>query len=297
MLIEWCPHGDLTDIYESHHIMDAPIPEPLIWHLFESLVNVGILMEQGDLTQPQPEWNEIVHMDIKPANVFVGLHPESAPTQDNWPAYPTFKLGDYGLAFETWEDDDRNPHKQGNCGTERYEAPEQITDEENPQKLTAKTNVFGVGITVMTMMQRHELPGVKDKWSAARNGSKATKDHPHLNDDTKRDYSNTLVQLVSDSVRYDPEDRPSFQELRDAIRKHTRWDRDSSETDLAQGMRRSTDKQTYQLGLEKDRYRLGRDIDNLDDDSDEEPNDDEESNNAEAPVAAAGPGELDGDDI
>ena len=44
MHIEYCPYGDLANLFEYHYENDKPIPEPLLWHIFESLVNVGLLM-------------------------------------------------------------------------------------------------------------------------------------------------------------------------------------------------------------------------------------------------------------
>ena len=56
MHIEYCPYGDLANLFEYHYENDKPIPEPLLWHIFESLVNVGLLMEQGGITQAEAGW-------------------------------------------------------------------------------------------------------------------------------------------------------------------------------------------------------------------------------------------------
>ena len=156
MYIEYCPYGDLHKIFLYHRRLNQPIPEPFIWHIFESLVNVGLLMEQGSLTQAQAQagWRLIVHRDLKPLNVFVGLHPQPVPTRDNWAAYPTIKLGDYGSAVETSLTDDLNPHDLLGHGTPMYRAPEQFENKGDPQLLTTKTNVFGVGITIMELMSK-----------------------------------------------------------------------------------------------------------------------------------------------
>lgn len=157
MYMEYCPYGDLGRILEHHRRINQPIPEPLIWHIFESLVNAGLLMEQGHITQAQNPWNQIFHRDFKPQNVFLGRHPDPVAARDNWAAYPTIKLGDYGLAVETWPHDNRNPFDFMDAGTPRYQAPEQIDDpgDPSPPPFTAKINVFGVGITAMALMDQH----------------------------------------------------------------------------------------------------------------------------------------------
>ena len=66
MYIEYCPYGDLVDLHDYHRNNDEPIPEPLLWHIFESLVNVGLLMEQGGITQATAGWTQILHRDLKP---------------------------------------------------------------------------------------------------------------------------------------------------------------------------------------------------------------------------------------
>lgn len=263
MFIEYCPYGDAHKILKYHtKQLDQPVPEPLIWHFFESLVNAGLIMQQGHATQLQPGWREVVHMDIKPANVFIGPHPTAARNGDNWAAYPTFKLGDYGLAFETWLHDHDNPRSYLDTGTTGYMAPEQVGG--STARLTAKTNVFGVGITVMTMMSRHRQPGVRDEWAAARKGSRADEDHPCLRDSEASDYSDELVQLVTECVSYLPRDRPTFEELRDTISEYTRGEGASQEDDLAQGMRLDTVKRTYTLGLTGDPYPVDTSIDAVD---------------------------------
>jgi serine/threonine protein kinase len=98
--MEYCPYGDLGKILEHHRNINQHVPEPLIWHIFESLVNAGLLMEQGGVDQPRAGWTRILHRDFKPQNAFLGLHPDPASGRNDWAAYPTIKLGDYGLAVE-----------------------------------------------------------------------------------------------------------------------------------------------------------------------------------------------------
>jgi serine/threonine protein kinase len=254
MYMEYCPYGDLGRILEHHRRINQPIPEPLIWHIFESLVNAGLLMEQGHITQPQVRWAQIFHRDLKPQNVFLGNHPSPVPNGDNWAAYPTIKLGDYGLAVETTPPDARNPFDFMDAGTPRYQAPEQVDGpaSQTPPRFDAKTNVFGVGITVMALMDRLGRVGVWDSWDAARAGSTNLANYPHLDAQAAGNYSRALVGLVSACVRYDQNARPSFSHLRAAILRRTQGAGGFPQHDLAQGMRANTVQQTVQLGLAPD---------------------------------------------
>jgi serine/threonine protein kinase len=260
MYMEYCPYGDLGKILEHHRNINQHVPEPLIWHIFESLVNAGLLMEQGGVDQPRAGWTRILHRDFKPQNAFLGLHPDPASGRNDWAAYPTIKLGDYGLAVEALPQDDRNPFNFVDAGTPGYQAPEQIDDpdDDDPPPLTAKTNVFGVGITVMQLMDPFHHVGVQDDWAAARAGSRDPADFPHLNAQAAANYSSELLNRIYACVEYGQNDRPSFSHARDAIRYYTQGQGGSPQNDRAQGMRANTVQQTVNLGLAPDMYAHGR---------------------------------------
>ena len=260
--MEYCPYGDLGKILEHHRRINQHVPEPLIWHIFESLVNAGLFMEQGGVDQPRAGWTQILHRDFKPQNAFLGLHPDPASGRSDWAAYPTIKLGDYGLAVEILPQDDRNPFDFVDAGTLGYQAPEQIDDpdDDNPPPLTAKTNVFGVGITVMQLMDPFHHVGVQDNWDAARAGSDDPADFPHLNAQAAANYSNELLNRVYACVEYGQNDRPSFDHVRAAILSHTQGEGGLPHDDCAQGMRANTIQQKALLGLGPDLCAIDSDI-------------------------------------
>jgi serine/threonine protein kinase len=235
MYLEYCPYGDLGNLLAHHQTINQPIPEPLIWQVFESLVSAGLIMERRIVTQPNAGWTEIVHRDFKPQNAFLGLHPQPVAGRDNWAAYPAVKLGDYGLAVETSPTDARNPVTFVDASTPRYYAPEQVDQGGNPRLLTDKTNVFGVGITVMALMDYLNPIGVHNGWAASHASLL-----PHLSAQAVSTYSRELVALVSSCVAYNQNTRPSFAHLRASILRYTRGEGGLPQDDRAQGMRAST---------------------------------------------------------
>ena len=255
MYLEYCPYGDLQDVLRRHVASNVSIPEPLIWHIFESLVNAGLLTEQGGVTQPRNPWMEIVHLDFKPPIVLLGLYPQPAGGRGNWAAYPTVKLGDYGLAAETSPTDGRNPGFLTDSGTDRFHAPEQVSGMGDPPRMTAKTNVFGVGVTIMLMMDRLNEVGVDDNWASGR-ASRIVQWKPEV----AADYSEELRDLVLQCVQYRQRDRPSFAQVRDYILRYTRGEGGLPDDDLASGMRAATAPQMSQLGLLPDRFAPGLDF-------------------------------------
>jgi hypothetical protein len=124
LYLHFCPFGDLGRMlwdYEEMH-QKYPIykvPEPFMWYVFDTLVDAGLVLEQGGTENlPPPEeksWLEIVHRDLKPDNVFLEVPGRG------YPRYPMSKLADFGLAFETRRDAPGNPEMWNRGGgTEGY---------------------------------------------------------------------------------------------------------------------------------------------------------------------------------
>lgn len=139
-------------MYTTYVKLEKPVPEPVLWMVFEKLVDQCLIMEKGAIVNPGPNnWLEIVHRDIKPENVFLDM-PDSS---GYYPQYPTPKMADFGIAFETSPNDDSNPDKWVGAGTRPYFAPEAWDPvirgppstapdaTTKTYKLNSKTNVWG----------------------------------------------------------------------------------------------------------------------------------------------------------
>nr|OQO27371.1 hypothetical protein B0A51_05263 [Rachicladosporium sp. CCFEE 5018] len=130
---EFCPYGDLSqvvklfadlteNIHENGVAEDeneiAHIPEPALWYILEALCDAGLTMEFGACNGTRdPEWEKILHRDIKPKNIFLSEPSES------YPHYPTPKLGDFGLAIFETDADHQDFYAEGSEG---FRSPEQL---------------------------------------------------------------------------------------------------------------------------------------------------------------------------
>lgn len=120
--LEFAPYGDLNKLLYSYRAWNSYLPEEFLWHVFHSLANAATTMEQGPFTHLESEeaidWS-VTHLDIKPDNIYMAK-PDQAELFAN---YPTIKVGDFGLAELTGEDDEGNPTLYRRKGTEGYQPP------------------------------------------------------------------------------------------------------------------------------------------------------------------------------
>lgn len=248
MMIEYCPNGDGQNLLVSNivlnHQQNSYIPEPAIWHIFNSLIKAGLAMErvfasENDQHNAQ-KLAEVVHLDIKPDNIFLGDYPDidpelvrnnsakypidPEPEPNNFAMYPTCKLGDFGLAtYRRLAENQRNLDSNTYIGrgTPGFFAPEQKPRYHGRRpNLNAKTNVWGVGITVMALMNLNVAAGHLQFQQAATDVSDPLL-VPAFTPAAIAVYSPELRQMVQACVQYRQDDRPSFTSLLTSLRHYT----------------------------------------------------------------------------
>lgn len=144
--LEFAPYGTLDSLISKYRYWNTYLPEPFLWHVFASLVETVIQMDQC-------EWEDIplalrslcanqgtgkvVNFDIKPTNIFLSYpdhrlrHGEVGGSTSGGTSkydYPVIKLGDFGICEWTDGEDERNPSQfvEDELGTACFRPPEQV---------------------------------------------------------------------------------------------------------------------------------------------------------------------------
>ncbi|KAI7161700.1 hypothetical protein KC349_g2612 [Hortaea werneckii] len=212
-------HDSLKAFHDSREANELKwLPEPFIWACFESLAKAGLLMEQGSLDEnPLTKWDLIVHFDLKPSNVFLGV-----PSAKSFTCYPQAKLGDFGLAQLFSPKDAEDYERYCDRGTVYCRAPEQVFRAlfGGPEKWTSATNVWGIGIIIWGLMELEEGDHRLVYEKGIRDGDSRSSSVPTLRPSTEQRYSKELCDLVDACTEYRPSDRPSFRAVLNGIHKH-----------------------------------------------------------------------------
>jgi serine/threonine protein kinase len=133
-----------------------------------------------------------VHTDIKPSNIFVNQG------GNEWPAYKTPVLGDFGSHKIIGVD-----HTVNDAGTPDFPAPEQ----HGPySSITLRPDVFQIGLTIWSLMRR-QCGGVnfterEGNWSMG-----SVLEEQDKKEGYDRIYSTELEDLVTSCLHRDPAQR------------------------------------------------------------------------------------------
>lgn len=285
--MEFCPYGSLQDLIapgrDGSEVCHSHlnIPEEALWHIFQNLVDACLVLQYGAVEREDAvdDWRPIVHRDIKPDNVWL-----DEPAEE-FPSYPRARLGDFGIAIMTDENDPYNPLAYNDGMRAKfwrapeqhlYLSPETLTPLKG-DKLGEKTNVWQLGAVMVRLMSRtsdpeNQTPGRGDyrdpRTRKLRVGALG-----------KIEYSDDLINLVQDCTQPDPQERPSLRQLRDDIFWYTgSSDAGDHTDDLRSRKLKRKEKPRLQLRYpqEEERYKLYMANANEDGDSGEESSDDEE---------------------
>lgn len=118
--MELAPYGDLFALQARYRYYNRYLPEPFLWHVFDSLAASAEAMFMCSTEGLPPRMtavsttDRVVNFDIKNTNVFLGYaeHRQSDPSKCGGTQkydYPVVKMGDFGLSLFTGPTDRRNP--------------------------------------------------------------------------------------------------------------------------------------------------------------------------------------------
>ncbi|KAL8833139.1 MAG: hypothetical protein Q9170_004471 [Blastenia crenularia] len=218
---EYAEHGDLEDILQFYKKNQLVIPEAFIWHVFWSVANALCYCRHGTDQSGKtiPGWHTIIHGDVKPSNILL-TSPGHATTTTT--LYPTFKLGDFGVAYSI---QDTNPKLRAwkstfKYGTKSFMAPEIETV--NP-KTDGNFGPIAPGNLHGTHSDIWSLGSVIEALMSTR--FNALKDHPSFDSPFVEEYySPKLHDLVAACKTYSIRSRPAiFDVCIRACRAATEW--------------------------------------------------------------------------
>ncbi|XP_063800150.1 wee1-like protein kinase [Pseudophryne corroboree] len=183
---EYCNGGSLADAISDNYRAMRYFTEP---ELKDLLLQVARGLKYIHTMS-------LVHMDIKPSNIFISraLVPstmvEEVDDEDCCPRRVTFKIGDLGHVTRTTS-------PQVEEGDSRFLANE-VLQEDYSQ--LAKADIFALALTVWCAAGTEPLPSNGDQWHEIRQGKLPTV--PQL-------LSQEFVDLIKVMICPDPEKRPS----------------------------------------------------------------------------------------
>ena len=144
ILTDYFPNGDLLDYLSKLEQNDFKFTEEFYWDLiFEMIIGVIFIHEIGYL-----------HLDIKPANILI---------DDN--GY--IKISDYGLCQKI---SDLNNLDDIFEGDSKYISPE-VFNRKSPKDLNSKCDIFSLGLSILEIMAKVDLPNNGPLWRNIRNSN------------------------------------------------------------------------------------------------------------------------------
>lgn len=204
------------------------VPEPALLAILHDLINGCQVLQTGGFDtsadEAEEKWTPIIHRDLKLPNIFFGARTPSSTTlgASDFPSYPRALLGDFGIAIMSDPDEDaHSPFAYSHLGegTPRWLAPEQVLfrsrktllpSETHNWKLSEKTKVWGIGAIMIRLMSR----GNEGNGPQYKHGEEEV---PMFKNGADVVFSVELRQMALSCCAFNPDDRPSLQDLRGMV--------------------------------------------------------------------------------
>ncbi|KAI9054424.1 hypothetical protein LZ554_001586 [Drepanopeziza brunnea f. sp. 'monogermtubi'] len=206
--MEFCESGDLQRLMFDLERAPNSMDERLVWRVWECLARALCVLaygsEDGSTTG---DWEELAHLDIKPANILIGGY--DAGHQ----ATQILKLADLGLAevIPGIQFEDFMNKTIGLRGTPAYYPPEQVYRFETPnRRFGSCSNVYQVGKCMYEIMNHGVVSQMNQYSSTAVTGCAIT-----FGVEPARlvNYSNEIKEVLRRSLLTDCKERLSALEL------------------------------------------------------------------------------------
>lgn len=177
IFMELCNNGSLKELLSRRKTLTEP---EVRFYTNQLLDGVEYLMSQ-----------RVIHRDLKLANVFIASD-------------MTLRIGDFGLAGQLAVGEDRRTTK---CGTPNYTAPEVIDDNGHSYGV----DMWAIGVIMYTLLVGvppfQVKGGLKLIYEKIRNVD--------LQFPAEKNVASTAKNVVNRILKANPEERPSFQQVRD----------------------------------------------------------------------------------
>ncbi|PGG97817.1 serine/threonine protein kinase [Blastomyces parvus] len=145
ILYEYYEGGSLSNLYAHYMEYRLLLPEAFLWHIFHEIATALLYCAHGhEWPKRKPDWEEIVHKDVKPGNILLG----AVPSPDSEELYPTCYLSDFGLAYTIPNDDVRSYKKAYPMeGTVEFLPPEAL-DRFSDGVIGPKLDIYSLTLSV-----------------------------------------------------------------------------------------------------------------------------------------------------